>query len=221
MSYYIVYEVKNKITGKTYIGKHQTDNIYDDYLGSGKYLKRAIKKYGKDCFEKIILYSFDNKEDMDNKEAELVNEEYVKDKNTYNLKIGGEGGYDYINSLSKMKDVRIKNIKKAHDMLKEKMKNPEYASIWSERSSKKMKKLHNECKIKYDTFTGKHHTDETKKKISEAQKNINRNGINNPCFGTCWIYNTVENKRIQKDDLPLYLEQGWVKGRKMELDKLK
>ena len=65
MKYYTIYETINKINGQNYIGKHITNNPYDDYLGSGKYLKRAIKKYGVENFEKKVLYIFDNKEDMD------------------------------------------------------------------------------------------------------------------------------------------------------------
>ena len=35
---------------------------------------------------------------MDNKEAEIVNEEFLKRDDVYNLKLGGEGGWDYLNS---------------------------------------------------------------------------------------------------------------------------
>lgn len=42
--HYIIYETTNNKNGKKYIGCHVTDNLNDEYLGSGKYLKIAIKK---------------------------------------------------------------------------------------------------------------------------------------------------------------------------------
>jgi len=97
MKYYTVYETVNKETGKSYRGFHETDDPYDGYLGSGKYLKRAIKKHGIEKFEKFVLYVFDNKEGMAKKEAELVDDEYLRTHDTYNLKRGGDGGWDYLN----------------------------------------------------------------------------------------------------------------------------
>ena len=34
---------------------------------------------------------------MNSKEAELVNEEFLKRDDVYNIKLGGEGGFDFIN----------------------------------------------------------------------------------------------------------------------------
>ena len=90
--FYLIYKTINTIDGKYYIGCHQTNSLNDEYYGSGKHLIRAIKKYGIESFERKILFIFDNKEDMFNKERELVNENLVKDSKSYNLKIGGSGG---------------------------------------------------------------------------------------------------------------------------------
>lgn len=89
---YIIYKLTNQINGKIYIGKHVTENINDGYFGSGYYLSRSVKKYGKENFKKEILFVFDNEEDMNAKEKELVNLEFVLRTDTYNLVLGGNGG---------------------------------------------------------------------------------------------------------------------------------
>ena len=67
--YYTVYKTYNLINGKEYIGKHQTQNINDKYMGSGKLLKFSINKYGKENFIKDVLYVFNNELEMNNKEV--------------------------------------------------------------------------------------------------------------------------------------------------------
>jgi hypothetical protein len=87
--YYIVYKITNKINNKIYIGVHITTNINDKYFGSGSNIRKAIKEFGKENFEKIILFNCNSKEEMLEKEKELVNEEFIKRKDTYNIILGG------------------------------------------------------------------------------------------------------------------------------------
>ena len=92
MVYYTIYKVTNKINGKFYIGKHQTKKLNDHYYGSGKKLLAAIKKYGKENFSKEILFVFETEQEMNDKEKELITEDFVKRPDTYNVGVGGEGG---------------------------------------------------------------------------------------------------------------------------------
>ena len=96
--HYTIYKITNKLNGKIYIGKHKTKYLNDCYMGSGKRLKDAIKHHGIENFEKQILFQFDNEDDMNAKEAELVTEEFCLREDTYNMCPGGNGGFGYINN---------------------------------------------------------------------------------------------------------------------------
>ena len=56
--YFTVYKIINNINGKVYIGCHKTKNLYDGYMGSGKLILAAIKKYGVDNFTKEFIKIF-------------------------------------------------------------------------------------------------------------------------------------------------------------------
>lgn len=97
---YIVYCTTCIINGKIYIGVHKTENpdTFDGYIGCGltcvpKHPKTqfhyAVKKYGYNKFRRSTLFIFNNKEEAYNKEAEIVNDDFVKRKDNYNTIIGG------------------------------------------------------------------------------------------------------------------------------------
>lgn len=90
--HYTIYQITNTVNGKVYIGKHQTENLDDGYFGSGIALRAAIAYHGKDNFSKEILHVFETEDEMNAKERELITEEFVSRKDTYNLGVGGEGG---------------------------------------------------------------------------------------------------------------------------------
>lgn len=91
--HFLIYETINIETGKYYIGQHKTRNPKDDYLGSGKALKAAVKKHGVDKFIKIILMDLSSAAEMDRCEKALVTVDdcYPRNQKSYNIK---EGGYD-------------------------------------------------------------------------------------------------------------------------------
>jgi predicted nucleic acid-binding Zn finger protein len=100
--YHIVYLTTNKVNLKMYVGIHQTYILNDNYLGSGLLLNKAIKKYGKENFErKILFYCFSRKE-ANEIESRIVDTNFILRKDTYNIKMGGENGNHSIETKLKI-----------------------------------------------------------------------------------------------------------------------
>lgn len=221
--YYFIYKTTNKINGKYYIGMHKTDDLEDGYLGSGTHFKRALEKYGKENFEREILEYCNSDEEMHLAEARYITEDVINDKNSYNLKLGGYGGWDYVNEiLTDSERKRILNL--ANTAYKEKMNDPEWREKWylkllKQITSQSVRNKISEAvkahhKIYGGTFTGKHHKESTKKKIGEANSKAQK-GTRNSQYGTCWISNTLIKKsiKINKEFLYDYISEGWIKKR--------
>lgn len=92
MRYYGLYKITNLINGKMYIGKHVTSNLDDGYMGSGKIIQKAIKKYGIESFRKEWLGFYEDEEELNYMERVFVDETWISREDTYNLCLGGEGG---------------------------------------------------------------------------------------------------------------------------------
>jgi hypothetical protein len=219
--FYTIYKITNKLDGKIYIGKHQTRDLNDNYMGSGKLIKRAIEKYGIENFNKEILFQFNNEADMNAKEAELVTEEFVKKETNYNLCHGGNGGFGYINLNSMNVDIvqqRLNNPSLAKFSAKlggERKKylienDSEYRELCCKSVSKGLKTY---FKVNPGHFNNKKHTEETKKIISEKMTELQK-GSKNSQFGTMWITNNKENRKIKADDI---IPEGWYCGRKINI----
>jgi len=200
-----VYKITNLVNNKIYIGKHSTSNPNDGYMGSGKILKIAIKKYGMDKFKKEILFEFDSSFDALLMESDIVDETFVARLDTYNIKIGGAGGWDHVDAK--------KASEKGNLTLKKKLEDEDFKKEYFEKLSASMKLYH---KYNNNAFKGKRHTDDTKKKIGSATSLAQR-GEGNSQFGTVWVYNLTlkKSRKVKGDDLNRYLDDGWLKGRKM------
>ena len=205
---YTVYKTVNLVNGKYYIGVHKTDNPNDGYLGSGKLIKAAITKYGVDSFKKEIIAIFEDKNAAYQLEAELV----IIGEDSYNLKNGGEGGFDHINDGSEEHKLRCSNAgkrgsKATNAIVAHRIEtDEEYYVKWLNQQRVNISKAHSLPHSK--SFLGKSHTTETKHKMSEKGKEIV--GAKNSQYGTMWITNGVINKKIKStDDLP----NGFYRGR--------
>lgn len=174
-----------------YIGSHQTNDLNDGYLGSGKHLKRAITKYGRENFKFEILYFLPSKEEMFKVEREIVNESFVQDPLTYNLKIGGSGGNPGIigafsgrrHTEETREKMRVSRSKQAPMSETSRQKLSE--NNWSKRDPG----AHREHMRKIASMP---RSEEHNKKVAEA--NIGKTIVNNGIIA----------KRIDKKDLSYY-----------------
>ena len=198
------------MTEKFYIGMHSTFNLHDEYLGSGYILKRSIKKYGSENHKKEILEFFDDRESLAQREAEVVNEELLKNQNCLNLTIGGKGGF----SSKQQKENNIKS-QKRRKFLRE--NDIAWKEKWLQNASIGHKKSYEEGRREKKYFynwTGKTHSEETKN-LQRIVKKGQGKGKENSQYGTMWITNKEGNKKIKKEEFEQYKINGWIAGRKI------
>jgi len=155
---YSLYKTVNQVNGKFYIGVHKEYDYpkLDDYLGSGVALKIAIKKHGRENFIREIIHIFDNPKDAFEFEELVVDKEFIKRRDNYNMSIGGCGvGFceksHSIKTKEKLKNIHINKPKtKEH---REKIS----ASLTGKQYPNRSGKNHH--------MFGKHHSDSTKNKM--------------------------------------------------------
>lgn len=182
-------------------------------MGGGKRIKNSVKKHGKDAHRKEILGFFENRELLRQREIELVNEELLNDPMCININTGGDGGW--------LKEWSTKGAISANE---KNWKDQRFREKMKESSSKTFKKLWadsyyreifiNNCK---NSFKNKSHTEETKKKIGEANS-MHQKGSGNSQYGKIWIHNDVLmiNKKVREEELENMINLGFKKGMKMK-----
>lgn len=146
------------------------------------YFYNAIKKYGWDNFQHEILFENLTKEEAEQKEIELI--AYYKSDNRkfgYNIDHGG-------NCVGKMSDEHKEKIKMSHIGRKHTYESRMKMSI----SKKKLMSL-----SKNNPMYGKHHSEETKLKISKIKK------------ANSYLKNKgKEWQNCEKEDIMLFLSQN-------------
>jgi len=211
-------------------------------MGSGVEISEAIKKEGRSNFEKIILEFFENKDEMLQREKEVVNESFVKRADTYNRIIGG-GKLNTLNSVvvkDKENNTFLVNKNDKRYLSGELISIHKNKITVRDKNGKCLKVDRNDSRylngelishvkgrirsnyeidllkqrMKGNTiWVNRNHSEETKTLMRKSQKG-KQSGSKNSQFGTCWITYDSENKKIKKEELNNYLSQGWIKGRK-------
>lgn len=186
--YYTIYKITNILNGKIYVGSHKTNELDDNYMGSGVYLKKAQNKYGIENFKKEILFVFGTAEEMYAKEADIVNEDFLATENAYNIKLGGFGGWDHVNSnwskyhstesMKAMSAAGAAGRAKALSVLRA---DPEWSKNFANKAAESQRKyVASEGYV--NSFKDKKHTDDAKRRIAAAAKE-NQSGEKNSQYG--------------------------------------
>jgi hypothetical protein len=180
---------------------HSTNKLDDGYLGSGTRLRHAIRKYKSKNFKIEILEWCQNREELAQREKEIITEEHLKNENCYNLKYGGKGGGKFYSSEHQFKCSQAAGLLHGY-----RLKNDvEYRENHSKKISDANKRRYERGDIKpisqnYD-WNGKKHKPETIEKMKNAKKNYN--------LGTKWINDGKTNKQLKKGQTLL---EGWEFG---------
>ena len=207
-SKYYTYCIVNTINNKIYIGKAKC-SIHEysyDYIGSGKYLHRAIKKYGSKFFIKTILSLHITEEESFDFEKQIISKDFVKycinAKNLcYNLKEGGIGNWS-------VSTIRITNGDIDLFVTKEQFENEYENDNWVKGThhipySRGTKWMNNGIKDKMIA------SDKFEEYLSTGWI-FGR--LQNSLLKTIWIYNGKLQRRITVSDLDFYIQNGWKKG---------
>ncbi len=178
---YIIYKTINLINNRFYVGRHYT-SADDGYLGSGKILELAIKKYGKENFIRETL-EYCNAEVANEREIYWIAQLSATNKTVggYNITIGGTGGDTLTNNpniIEIKKKISIGNKgKKISNETKMKMSKSSKGKKLTEETKQKLRIINLNREIKPEwiekqrlKMIGKKHTEETKQKISKSHK---------------------------------------------------
>jgi len=217
--FYYLYEIKNLVNNKIYVGVHKTNIVDDGYMGSGKVILSAIRKYGIDQFQKTILETFENSEAMFRREKEVVTDEFLSRSDTYNLRRGGNGGFDYINKiganvvLSEQRNRDPTLVDRVREIHRQNRSSIEFDPIARAKGVKK-------CR---DFGLGYMNPISREKGMKAALSEVSRNkrlasfsqiehqsGNKNSQFGMIWITTGTNSMKIKKDSL---IPAGWRRGR--------
>ncbi len=214
--YGFIYLTTCTINNKKYIGLCSHESIHKElYLGSGKILKNAVKRYGKSNFTRVILEECSSWQELSDAEIKWI-AYYNATTNTefYNIDSGGYGG-----DPNTIKEIWKNRTQEQKDIIGDKISATKKRLGSSKGSKNSM----------YGKHTGKlvqavwdSRTNEYKKeigaKVSAARKEMgSAKGTNNPMYGRSaiteknlkWYTNGIENKYITEGTQ----SDGFVRGR--------
>lgn len=183
----VIYITTNLVNGKKYIGRDSHNN--PNYYGSGTFLKKAIRKYGRENFKKEILEVCQSEEHLSIREEYWLNYYDAGNNpmfyNRHNHSHGSGSG-----EKSSWYGKRLyETTKKKLSERKTGKNHPNYGKHLSEETKRKISESQRGEKSRLygmygdkNTFFGKKHSDESKRKMRESHRKHDTSGENNPYF---------------------------------------
>lgn len=170
----IIYQIRNKINGKVYIGqtvRSLNDRINDYRRGLGNnYINNAFNKYGWDNFEFSIIDTALTIQELNNKEIKYIQEFKSNLKEFgYNIECGGRNAIPDIETLNKMSKSHL-GTKQTDEWVNKRIAKAgtDDAKKYGIKKTEDEKLILSKNSPKY--WLGKQRNDETKQKISETKK---------------------------------------------------
>lgn len=171
--YGFIYITTNMVNGKRYLGQKKFDNYWKNYFGSGTIFRKALNKYGKENFVRNVIDIAFSKEELNQKEYDYsIFFNVVKSDDWYNMVVGGGVTYGQ-NPYANKTEEEMEKIRKKKSELSSGTNNPMYGKHHTEETKKKISNIHKLGMLgEKNPFYGHHHSKETKEKLKEI--NIGR-----------------------------------------------
>ena len=229
--YGYIYKTTNSLNNKIYVGQKKSIVFLSEaYLGSGVALNKAINKYGKENFVVELIDTAESKDELDEKEIYWISKLDSRNPRIgYNIASGGafgDSGY-HLGMLGKHQSPKQRAAASKNGSYKR-------TDEWrAEKSNVMLGNNHGHGNAgRKGVFTGKHHSEETKKKLSKAlspivtewhnnlsdeEKQLRGQHISNSKRGTICITDGNKNYYIKPEDWYKYSDSYF----KMSLSKYK
>lgn len=171
--YGFIYITTNVINGKKYIGQKMFNCVrggWKKYLGSGTNIKRAIDKYGEQNFSRDIVAIAYSKDELNVLEVEWINNyNAVKSANFYNIADGGDVSNKFAGKTDEEMQIIIEKIRSKNKGKKVSLETRERMRKSHPDTSGTNNPMYGRFGEDHPMY-GKHHSNETKKKLSESHK---------------------------------------------------
>jgi len=208
--FHYVYLTTNLINGKQYVGDHSTNNLNDNYKGSGILLRKKFKQYRKENFKKEILEFFGTKQEAFNAQEKWINDYNTLVPNGYNISPKGGLHISGCHSKETIEKIRKGNLGKSYKHTEE-TKKLISIGLTNRPASKKV--------VKNMSKVGK--SNKGKKRSEEFKENLRKLCQGNKEYGKgsagkVWVFNKEINKsiKIYPEEFGKYSKLGWQNGRK-------